>query len=112
MNENEAVDGAAEQPVETAPDSAEPSEDNTPAEAADTAGQEIANHSRALQSLRTENKELKEKNKQLLGEMESFRLRTERDKETFRKYAIAEFAEDMLDAADNITAPSKLSRRN
>ncbi|MEJ2123873.1 MAG: nucleotide exchange factor GrpE [Alphaproteobacteria bacterium] len=56
----------------------------------------------SLQDLEAETKELKEKNLRLLAEMENLRQRTEREKAEFAKYAIAEFARDIVGVGDNV----------
>jgi molecular chaperone GrpE len=91
----------------TEPDGEEHQEDHAPSEqggdeAAHTARQEWSDPSAALQRLQAENKELKDKNLQLLTEMAAYRQRLDRDKEEFKKYAISGFAGDMLAVADNI----------
>ncbi|MGO9547536.1 MAG: nucleotide exchange factor GrpE [Rhodomicrobium sp.] len=114
MEENEVDGGIAKPPVELRRDSVERSEDIPAEQAATNAAQkEIAKLSAALQGSRTESEELKVKNSKLLEEMEGFRLRTERDKEKCTKFAIAEFAGEMLEVADNIrrainTVPKEL----
>jgi molecular chaperone GrpE len=45
---------------------------------------------------------LHDRNLRLVAEMENLRRRTERDKSEFAKYAISEFARDMLTVADNL----------
>ncbi len=61
-----------------------------------------ADPSAALQNLQAENETLKERNLLLLAEMAACRQRLDRDKEEFKKYAISEFAGDVLCVADNI----------
>lgn len=52
--------------------------------------------------LKAENTELKDRSLRLMAEMENLRRRTERDKSEFSKYAISEFARDILSVGDNI----------
>jgi molecular chaperone GrpE len=56
----------------------------------------------ALKGLLVEVKSLEEKNSKLQEEMNSLRLRHDRGKKEFMKYATAEFAADMICVADNI----------
>jgi molecular chaperone GrpE (heat shock protein) len=56
----------------------------------------------ALSGLLAENEELEEKNLELQQEIDAVRLRSDRDKKEFMKYALAEFAGDMVLIADNI----------
>jgi molecular chaperone GrpE len=56
----------------------------------------------ALNGLLAENKSLEEKNLELQEEMNALRLRSDRDKKEFEKYAISEFATDIICVADNI----------
>ncbi|WP_088346701.1 MULTISPECIES: nucleotide exchange factor GrpE [Rhodomicrobium] len=55
-----------------------------------------------IETLKTENAELKDKSLRLIAEMENLRRRTERDKSEFAKYAISEFARDVVGVGDNI----------
>jgi molecular chaperone GrpE len=55
-----------------------------------------------LDALRAENQELKDRSLRLMAEMENLRRRTDRDKAEFSKYAISEFARDVLSVGDNI----------
>jgi molecular chaperone GrpE len=55
-----------------------------------------------LQELQAENEELKDKNLRLRAEVENTLRRTEREKADFAKYAIAEFARDVVGVGDNI----------
>jgi molecular chaperone GrpE len=56
----------------------------------------------ALNGLLAENKSLKDKNVELQNEMNALRQRSDRDKDEFKKYAISEFAADIVCVADNI----------
>ena len=55
-----------------------------------------------LQTVKAENEELKDRSLRLIAEMENLRRRTERDKAEFAKYAISEFARDVVGVGDNI----------
>ena len=63
---------------------------------------ELENLYVALNGLLAENELLEEKNLELQEEMNALRLRNDRDKKEFRKYAVSEFAGDMILIADNI----------
>jgi molecular chaperone GrpE len=54
------------------------------------------------QALRAQSEELNDRNLRLVAEMENLRRRTERDKSEFAKYAISEFARDVLSVGDNL----------
>lgn len=71
-------------------------------DSADLAKDELARLQAEVQTLKSENEELKDKSLRVVAEMENFRRRTERDKADFAKYAISEFARDMLSVADNM----------
>jgi len=55
-----------------------------------------------LETIKAENEELKDRSLRLIAEMENLRRRTERDKSEFAKYAISEFARDVVGVGDNI----------
>jgi molecular chaperone GrpE len=55
-----------------------------------------------IEALKAENQELKDRSLRLMAEMENLRRRTERDKAEFSKYAISEFARDVLSVGDNL----------
>lgn len=55
-----------------------------------------------VEALRVENEELKDRLLRTVAEMENVRRRTERDKQDTAKYAISNFARDVLTIADNI----------
>lgn len=55
-----------------------------------------------LEAMKAENEELKDRSLRLIAEMENLRRRTERDKSEFAKYAISEFARDVVGVGDNI----------
>lgn len=69
---------------------------------ADVTADEAALVAAAMQKLVAENEELKDKSLRLVAEMENLRRRTERDKAEFAKYAISEFARDIVGVSDNI----------
>ncbi|MGC2602306.1 MAG: nucleotide exchange factor GrpE, partial [Rhodomicrobium sp.] len=80
---------------------------NTPAaqneEGAATGEQnELENLYVALNALLAENKSLEEKNLELQEELNALRLRSDRDNQESMKYAISEFAADMICVADNV----------
>ncbi|MGF1619919.1 MAG: nucleotide exchange factor GrpE [Rhodomicrobiaceae bacterium] len=62
----------------------------------------VARLNSEIESLRAENQQLQDKTLRLVSDMENLRRRTERDKSEFSKYAISEFARDILGVADNI----------
>jgi molecular chaperone GrpE len=57
----------------------------------------------AVEALRAENTELKDRVLRTIAEMENLRKRTERDVNDTRSYAIAGFARDMLSATDALS---------
>ena len=72
------------------------------AEAANEAGGQSGWSTGELEALRGENAELKDRLMRAVAEMENLRRRTERDKADTSKYAISNFARDVLTIADNI----------
>jgi molecular chaperone GrpE len=72
----------------------------------DTERQQIAELAMKLaaevDAVKAENEELKDRSLRLIAEMENLRRRTERDKAEFAKYAISEFARDVVGVGDNI----------
>jgi molecular chaperone GrpE len=100
--ENAAPETAAEEPhpeQEQQPDPAD-----AQAEAAQPeSGDESPWAAGELEALRAENAELKDRLIRLQAEMENLRKRTERDKADTAKYAISEFARDVLSIGDNIS---------
>jgi len=54
-----------------------------------------------IEKLRAENAELRDKYIRLMAEMENLRKRTEREKKEIAKYAISDFARDVLSLGDN-----------
>ena len=66
----------------------------------------------AIDALRAENAELKDRNLRTLAEMENLRKRTEREKAEATLYAATNFASDLLSVADNFSrAFSAVTRR-
>lgn len=55
-----------------------------------------------LEALRTENADLKDRLLRTVAEMENVRRRTERDKSDTAKYAVSNFARDVLTISDNL----------
>jgi molecular chaperone GrpE len=72
------------------------------AEAAPTGGRDIDSVVAENQALRAQFEEINDRNLRLVAEMENLRRRTERDKSEFAKYAISEFARDVLTVGDNV----------
>jgi molecular chaperone GrpE len=68
-----------------------------------TAGDAAVNPQQALDALRAENAELKDRLLRIAAEMENLRKRTEREIADTRSYAIAGFARDMLTATDSLS---------
>jgi molecular chaperone GrpE len=58
---------------------------------------------KAIDALRAENAELKDRNLRVLAEMENLRKRTEREKAEATLYAATNFASDLLSVADNFS---------
>jgi molecular chaperone GrpE len=56
----------------------------------------------AVNDLKTENAELRDKHLRIVAEMENFRRRSERDKAEGMKYAVSEFSRDIISLADNL----------
>ncbi len=80
---------------------------NTPAAqnaegAATDERKELENLYVALNGLLAENKSLEEKNLELQEEMNALRLRSDQDNRDSMKFAISEFAADMICVADNV----------
>lgn len=78
---------------------------NGEAQADQSASAEIDEKARLaaeVETLRNEKRELEDKTLRLVAEMENLRRRTERDKAEFSKYAISEFARELLSVGDNI----------
>jgi molecular chaperone GrpE len=55
-----------------------------------------------MESLKAENAELKDRMLRTMAEMENVRRRTERDKNEMAKYAVSDFARDVLVIGDNL----------
>ncbi|KAB0267524.1 nucleotide exchange factor GrpE [Microvirga brassicacearum] len=81
-------------PNDTEHQNAAPQADST-SEAADTAVDPVV-------TLEAERNELKDKFLRLMADMENLRRRTEREVADARAYAVANFARDMLNVADNV----------
>lgn len=56
----------------------------------------------AVNDLKAENADLRDKNLRTIAEMENFRRRAERDKSEGMKYAVSEFSRDIVSLADNL----------
>lgn len=83
----------------------EPAQKTAEAEGADSApagAREIEALAAENQTLRAQFEEINDRNLRLVAEMENLRRRTERDKSEFAKYAISEFARDVLTVGDNV----------
>ena len=93
---------AAEQPADGAPDGSESFLGGQAQAGAEPAADLLAHLAAQLDALKAENLELKDRNLRLVAEMENFRRRTERDKAEFAKYAISDFARDIVVVGDNI----------
>jgi molecular chaperone GrpE len=68
----------------------------------DNAGPDASAMAAENKALRAQMEELNDRNLRLIAEMENLRRRTERDKSEFAKYAISEFARDILTVGDNM----------
>ena len=90
----EAAEGEAEAPAEAAA----PAEDAPEAEAEAPAEDPFA----LIERLAAESAELKDKLLRALAETENVRRRAQRDREDASKYAISNFAREMLLVADNL----------
>ncbi len=91
--EDEIVpEAATEEAPETAPDAAD----------ADAAEAQVVELVDPLEAARAEVAELKDKLLRALAETENVRRRAQRDKEDASKYAIANFAREMLKVGDNL----------
>ncbi len=91
---DEAGQDGVEDAAEAGPEAQAVADD----EAADPSGWAAG----ALEALRQENAELKDRLLRAAAEMDNLRKRTERDKTDTAKYAISNFARDVLTVADNI----------
>jgi molecular chaperone GrpE len=97
MEEDKRVSGEGyEEPAKTSAEA-----DRAAADASGGA-QEMEALAAELRALREQNSEVNDRNLRLVAEMENLRRRTEREKSEFAKYAISEFARDMLTVADNL----------
>lgn len=95
-----APDGDAN---ETSPPEAEAPGEDTGQAPPDEADKKASGWSKGeAEALREENAELKDKLLRVVAEMENLRRRTEREKADTAKFAISNFARDVLTIADNI----------
>ncbi|MDP6120759.1 MAG: nucleotide exchange factor GrpE, partial [Rhodospirillales bacterium] len=90
--DEKAPEAAPEEAPETAPDAAD----------ADAAEEEVVELVDPLEAARAEAAELKDKLLRALAETENVRRRAQRDREDASKYAITNFAREMLKVADNL----------
>lgn len=79
----------------------EPAKQTAEAEAAGGA-RDVEASAAENRTLRAHLEEINDRNLRLVAEMENLRRRTERDKSEFAKYAISEFARDVLTVGDNM----------
>jgi molecular chaperone GrpE len=96
MEEEKRVSGEAPQ---------EPAKKTAEAEGPDSAPAGVRDIDSVIaenQALRAQFEEINDRNLRLVAEMENLRRRTERDKSEFAKYAISEFARDVLTVGDNL----------
>ena len=84
----------------TGPDAATSEAEAQAAE--NNAGQTSSTEDSALEALRAENGELKDRFLRLAAEMDNLRRRTERDVKDAKSYSVAGFARDMLAVSDNL----------
>lgn len=87
---------------EAAKPDAEAQSRTTSEAAAMAEAQNAEGYAAEIATLKAQNEELSDRNLRLVAEMENLRRRTERDKSDFAKYAISEFARDILTVGDNI----------
>ena len=100
MDEEKRVSSeAAEEPAKQ---NAEPESAATPEAAAADGAREVDALAAENKALRAQAEDLHDRNLRLVAEMENLRRRTERDKSEFAKYAISEFARDILTVGDNL----------
>ena len=93
---------ANEMPANSAMDGEDAVSENKTDKTEESAADSSEKLTAELDALRTENTELKDKALRMVAEMENLRRRTERDKSEFSKYAISEFARDVVGVGDNI----------
>jgi molecular chaperone GrpE len=91
-----------EQPVNGAAENENTISETKTGTASDLPREQLEGLESSLEALRAENTDLKDKSLRLMAEMENLRRRTERDKSEFSKYAISEFARDVVGVGDNI----------
>ncbi len=102
MEEDKRGPDAAEQAASGGPDDSGNAAGRQGQAGAGHAADSAAGLAAELDALRTENSELRDRNLRLVAEMENLRRRTERDKAEFAKYAISDFARDIIVVGDNI----------
>lgn len=83
-------------------DEARPADDQATGEGGEATKQPTGWGKGEAEELKAENADLKDKLLRVVAEMENMRRRTERDKADTAKYAISNFARDVLTIADNI----------
>jgi len=104
MNNAENIENSEEFGSEPADDGdfTDASDASPEAEEAQEAGAEIADEPDELELAYGEVADLKDKLLRAMAETENLRRRSEREKAELRKYAIADFARDMLAVSDNL----------
>lgn len=111
MEEDKRVSSdTAEEPTSVLPTEMDLPEDKPDADAASqpkdtpvaSASEELTKLKAETEAMRAENEEMKDRTLRLAAEMENIRRRAEREKQDFSKYAISEFARDILSVADNM----------
>lgn len=93
---------ANEQPANAIHEKGDAAPESKTGGAATPSGEQSESLNASLEALKAENTELKDKSLRIMAEMENLRRRTERDKSEFSKYAISEFARDVVGVGDNI----------
>jgi molecular chaperone GrpE len=93
---------ANEPPANATPDDRETAATGEPVGSAEAASDAVSGLAAEIETLRAENTDLKDKVLRLMAEMENLRRRTDRDKSEFSKYAISEFAREIIGVGDNI----------
>lgn len=91
-----------EQAANAAPENQDAVSEAKPETVAEPVGDMTEKSTSDIDALRAENADLKDRSLRLMAEMENLRRRTERDKSEFAKYAISEFARDVVGVGDNI----------
>ena len=88
-----------DEPSETRPNDASQTKQAAPEAAGKEPGAEVAND---LEALLAENADMRDKLLRTMADMENLRRRTEREKEDTARYAISNFARDVLTIGDNL----------